>query len=67
MRPIELNVKYDIEGKGIYLYDTQGETHVKKGRLTNDIIEYFLDGFNHKYLIKATIEYYWTRIKAKMK
>lgn len=67
MRPIELNVKYNIEGNGIYLYDTLGETYVKKGKYTNDFIEYFLEGFNHKYLITATIEYYWNRIKAKMK
>lgn len=67
MRPIELNVKYNIEGNGIYLYETFGETLVKKGKYTNDLIEYFLEGFNHKYLIIATIEYYWNRIKAMMK
>ena len=67
MRPIELNVKNNIVGKGIFLYDTMGGTSIKNGKYTNDFIEYFLEGFNHKYLIKAVANYYWNRLKTRVK
>lgn len=68
MRPIELNIKYNIIGKGIYLYDTMGSCdHKYPSKYPLDIIEYYLQGFSYKMLLQSTISYYWSRIKARIR
>lgn len=64
LRPLELNIKYKIKGKGLYLYDTNHHrsTLGKGNRYDPLFIEYCLQGFRHKYLIGATVRYYFKRI-----
>ncbi len=50
MRPIELNVKYDIKGKGLYLYDTQ-EGGEGNGDYSEQVVPYFLEGFSPRLLL----------------
>lgn len=47
LRPIELNILYNIEGNGIFLYDTRNKKNIKiKKRLNTTQIEYFSRGLN---------------------
>ena len=48
MRPIELNVINDIEGKGIFLYDTSVKLNVKSDYSPYQFITYMLQGFKPK-------------------
>lgn len=67
LRPIELNIKYNIKGKGIFLYDTQQPCKWKESLFfPSQLIEYYLQGFRHKFLIRATVLYYLKRIKEKI-
>ena len=54
MRPIEINVKYGIDGNDMFLYDRESsETVIPPSRLlTYNFISYNLQGFNAKYLMK---------------
>lgn len=50
MRPIEMNVKYGIEGKGLFLYDTTFPNHKKiKNAYTFDFLRFFnhTEGTHH--------------------
>ena len=51
MRPIELNVKYDIPGKGLYLYDTS-ELGQGKGDYSNYLGSYFFQRYNPNLMLK---------------
>lgn len=72
LRPIELNVKYDIKGTGIFLYDIHNKQDVEKGHYPFELISYFLKGFNiilllqkvwaHKYIL---VKYYIRKILRK--
>lgn len=63
MRPIELNVKYRIDGNGLYLYKTE-ELRGKsiKGNYSNNVIPFFLDGFRNKLLVKQVSRYLLNKI-----
>jgi len=50
MRPIELNVKYDIKGKGLNLYDTQEEGD-GNGDYSDQVAPFFLEGFSPRLLL----------------
>lgn len=53
MRPIELNVKYNIQGKGLYLYDTEMRPCMSPLKVYPiDMAEYYLRGFNFRLLLK---------------
>lgn len=58
LRPIELNVKYNISGEGIYLYDTTFPTGRKISKLNHILILYHLRCFNTRYLLKYILKYY---------
>ena len=64
MRPIELNVKYDICGNGISLYDTK----VSRRRESNssfEIVDYMLKGFNPRMLTEYLFKLYVKRLLKK--
>lgn len=64
MRPIELNIKYQIKGKGIYLYDTKLNNCVERKKdFGKFIIPYFANGIRDRYLL----EYSWQLFKSKVK
>ena len=46
MRPMEMNIKYQLEGKGIYLYDTTIKNKVRPQLYTYQFLTYMLQGFN---------------------
>lgn len=58
LRPIELNVLHNIDGEGIYLYDTTAEERKSYASYSVDCISYFIKGFNKKLAIKYIIAYY---------
>lgn len=53
MRPIELNVKYDIDGAGLFLYDTKGSNNLQiDNKYPFSISDYFLRGYSPRYAMK---------------
>ena len=64
--PIELNVKDNIEGEGIYLYDTQHTCTNKQKNPSLIIANYYLKGFNIRLLRRYVIHQFFTRLKAKL-
>lgn len=56
MRPIELNIKENILGSGIFLYNSTIYVKHKKISYSKDFVPYFLQGFNifllRKYIFK---------------
>lgn len=68
MRPIELNIKYDIKGEGIFLYDTEGTT-VNAASVGNpySISNYYLRGYNGKYAARYGLRHYIKVIKYKLR
>jgi len=68
MHPIELNIKYEIEGEGIYLYDAstkQGKVISRKR--TIHFAHYLLHGTNIKLALKYSIFEYLNIIKRKVR
>ena len=65
MRPIELNVKYDIAGKGLYLYDTL-EGGYGKGAFSKYLGKYYFQRFNRRLLIKYLLGNIIESVKIKM-
>ncbi len=57
MRPMELNVKYNIKGEGITLYDTSVKEKVSNG-YNHFVVPYLLKGFNNRLLLKYVLRYY---------
>lgn len=64
MRPIEMNVKYGIEGDGLYLYDTTIMAHKKK---CNTYSMPFLRFFNHTIRIHHVWRYALLTLKIALK
>lgn len=67
--PIELNIKYNMLGKGIYLYDTSIQTKNKrcaKG-LPVSLAYYYLKNFNISLIIRYAISYVYHGIRRKLK
>lgn len=67
MRPIELNIKYNIQGMGIFLYDTKSNVNIHKNGYRDEVVPYFLKGFNEKllfkYIVKACLHVLWKKIR----
>ncbi len=64
LRPLELNVVYKIDGKGLYLYDTTipyRNSSFNKYRL--NILEYYLHGFDKLDMFTFILKNYKTIIK----
>lgn len=67
MRPIELNIKYNIEGKEIFLYDTvDGNANAASVGYPWEISNYYLRGYNHKLALKFVISHYVGAIKRRL-
>lgn len=62
MRPIELNIKYNIPGDGLFLYDTSRPTIIKNRGYYKKVVPYFLQGFNIKLIAKFALNYYIKKI-----
>lgn len=67
MRPIELNVKYKIQGYGLFLYDTSISIKTKTSGYSSAVVPYFLEGFDVRLLIKYSISWIKQVIKYKLK
>lgn len=68
MRPIEMNVKENIEGYGIFLYDTTKPTgKEKRGFFTRQLAKYFIVDFNYRILIPEILHFYWCRLLAHLR
>lgn len=69
MRPVELNLLYDIQGSGLFLYDTHEKSKCicKPFSFPKSTIGYFLRGFNVKYLFVFTIVEIIKKIGRKLK
>lgn len=58
MRPIEFNVKNNIEGSGLFLYDSSSFAGKSiKGKYSKGVVSYFLDGFRNRLLVQVVIKY----------
>lgn len=66
MRPMELNVKYNIFGKGITLYDTL-ENCKGSSRYMPDVTPYMLQGMNMKMVLKYSFDFICDKIVKKIK
>ena len=62
MRPMELNVKYDLRGDGIYLYDTSIASKRKSRDKQINLVSYFIQGFSIRLLAKYLIDSFVQRI-----
>lgn len=65
MRPFELNVKYNVSGEGIYLYDTQ--LRVTGGGYNKQLTAYFLKGFSLRPLVRYLFDFYRKALKIKLR
>ena len=66
MRPIELNIKYNIEGKDLFLYDTiDGNANAASVGYPWTISNYYLRGYNRRLSLQhVIISYYETAKRA---
>lgn len=55
MRPIELNIKYNIKGDGIFVYEREEGKASTTSRYTDDIIPYFLRGIRITLLLRHVL------------
>lgn len=68
LRPIELNVKYEIEGNGVYLYEISNSKYTpKKIFYSSSFIEYNIRSLNSTLLYKYVIEHVIYRVKRKIR
>lgn len=67
MRPIELNVKYNLSGNELFLYDTSDSSEmIGRTMLPGTISNYYLRGYNIKLAIKYVYNYYKEAIRRKL-
>lgn len=67
LRPIELNIKYDIKGEEIHLYDTNQPISKKQiTKMPLSFAYYYLRFFNIRLLRRYVINYYILAIKRKL-
>lgn len=57
LRPIELNVQLNLDGTGIFLYDTSKKVNNRKPKMSVAFIDYYLCGFNFRYLVRYVFRY----------
>ena len=68
LRPIELNVKYNIDGDGLFLYDIAPKCEIKKKKsFSTSFIDYNIRSINFSLLYKYVIRQIIYRIRIKMK
>lgn len=61
--PVELNVKYSIQGKGLNLYDTGREAPKSmKYKTPLPLAYYYLKGFDIRLLARYSWDYIWRKI-----
>lgn len=66
LRPIELNIKENIPGEGIFLYDTTLSVKSNKTSYSDTFVPYFLQGFNIHLLRKYIFNNFAKIIKRKL-
>lgn len=67
LRPIELNVKYEIEGDGLYLYKIDNKEYApKRISFSSRFIEYNIRSFNSSLLYKYVVRHIINRVKRKV-
>ena len=66
MRPLEMNIFQNIEGKGIFLYDTTISAQPKGKGYSKYLIDYFLKGFNFNLMTKESLRILVSKIKGKL-
>lgn len=66
MRPMEMNIRYQMEGKGIYLYDTAISVKAKTMYYTYQFLTYMLQGFNPKLVYEYSKSFVWRYIIKKL-
>ncbi len=67
MHPIELNIKYDIKGEGIYLYDVSSEYTNAIGKTKNIHSSfYFMHGVSIVYALKYSLYQFLLLVKRKL-
>ena len=67
MFPIELNIKYKIQGKGIYLYEVDSSIKCKKVKMSLPLAYYYLKGFDIRLLSKYAVHYIKHKMLSKVK
>ena len=68
LRPIELNVLYNLEGSGLFLYDTEGNTgHARHSQLPLSLVYYHIRQFNVRVLYKYVLSYTKDHLKSSFK
>lgn len=68
MRPIELNIKYDIEGRFLFIYDTiDGNGNALEGIMPLSLAHYHLRLFDIRLARKYVLNYYWRSIKRRLR
>lgn len=67
LRPLELNVKHGVTGKGIYLYK-QDKANANVGKITMPLrfIDYSLQGFNRRGILRYSLHILKQIIKEKL-
>lgn len=67
LHPIELNVKYCIEGNGLFLYEIEDSLKTKK-IITSLLVNYMVSGLNiyilYKYILKFTKNNLYRKVKS---
>lgn len=64
LRPIELNVKYEIEGDGLFLYDTVNKSlGMAKKPFSKTFIDYNIRSLNSSLLYNYTFRLLWNSLK----
>jgi hypothetical protein len=66
MRPIELNIKYQLNGKGIFLYDTSVSESSKTELHPYQYLTYMLQGFNPRLVFEYSKRFLTRYIKNKL-
>lgn len=68
MRPWELNVKYDIRGEDIYLYDRESNDDIQlpKGKYSFRTLMFFWGRYKKQFTFSFVIQNYYNRIKTKL-
>ncbi len=67
LKPIELNVKQDIPGNTLFLYDT----HIKEGNRERRhypylFLNFFMQNINHRLVARELVGYYWKQLKKRI-
>ena len=69
LRPIELNVRDNIEGEELFLYDTRDTTSIAslRKKLPLSFVNYFIRNFNKGLLNRFVLSNYMRILKNKLK